>query len=558
MRRSCNKISPVVVKKVCCSHMRLFAIGAILFCSIIFVAVTVQAASSGDLIKCSDFSSVYLLQDDGKRWVFPNEKTYFTWYSDFDSVVEVTCEELADYAIGGNITYKAGMRLLKLISVPTVYTVEDGGVLRAIQSEEQAVALFGDDWASEIDDLPDTFWGSYELGEPIDDDEVGVVSDDEEDVEIIEPELTYDGAYNGTLYATSEQIGNSTEIDDYMDNLDRNGVTWLLPFFTFEATPDESTLVVHEGLGYAVNAVQRYPGRIFPYYNPGWGGEEIEDEGLLGDELTDTYQDILEASIDIVGDDFFQGFGEIETQEWSVAHNSSEVLSIIDVAEDHSINAMFHPVASKISQVEDIAETYPDMTFLIHMYRSDLEDSLDDLIDILQSNDNLYFSIDAAHIAHYNGNDILYDAGSASAFNSQFDARYNSMLSDAINDYTELVEAAPDKVMWGTEAGPDYAFDDDVYDRLIKISRELIGAMDEDYQEGLAYKNALRVFGNGVTVDSDIAVYDSSDWDACEDADVDACDETCGTDEDSDLDSQAEVCFQACLFDLQCTDPLED
>lgn len=506
-----------------------------------------QAAESGDLIKCPDFSAVYLLQDDGKRWVFPNEKTYFTWYADFDDVVDVTCDELSDYQIGGLVTYKAGVRLLKLQSAPTVYAVADGGVLQAIASEDQARSLYGDGWASEIDDLPDGFWSAYTVGEPLEDD--GSTND----VEIIEPELTYSGAYNGTLYATSEQIGDSTPIEDYMENLDRNGVTWFLGFFTFEDKPVEEILITTEGLGYAVHAVQEYPGRIFPYYNPGMGGEEIEDEGLLGDELTDLYEANLSAAEEIVGDDFFKGLGELETMDWSVAHNSDEVLSIIDVAEDHGINTMFHPVASRLSQVEDIVERYPDMTFLIHLYRDDLADGLDDLIQIMQERDNLYYTIDAAHIAHYNNQDILYDAGSASAFISQFDRYYHEMLEDAINDYEELVEAVPNKVMWGTEAGPDYAFDEDVYDRLVKISRELIGAMDEEDQEGLAYENAYRVFGDGVKVSDEIVVHDTSDWDECSGSLVDSCDVECEED-DGDID---EVCFQECLFGQTCTDPDE-
>lgn len=507
-----------------------------------------QAAESGDLIKCPDFSAVYLLEDDGKRWVFPNEKTYFTWHSDFDDVVDVTCEELADYQIGGLVTYKPGSRLLKLQSAPTVYAVADGGMLKAIQSEEQARSLYGDDWASEIDDLPDGFWSAYTVGDPLEEDEASATV---EGVEMIQPELTYSGAYNGTLYATSEQIGDSTPIEDYMENLDRNGVTWFLGFFTFEDEPVEEILITSEGLGYAIHAVQEYPGRIFPYYNPGMGGEEIEDEGLLGDELTNLYEANLSVAEEIVGDDFFKGLGELETMDWSVAHNSDEVISIIDVADDHGINTMFHPVASKLSQVEDIVERYPDMTFLIHMYRDDLADGLDDLIEIMQEHNNLYFSIDAAHIAHYNNQDILYDAGSASAFISQFDRYYDVMLEDAINDYKELVEFVPDKVMWGTEAGPEYAFEEEIYDRLIQISREFIGAMDEDYQDGLAYENAYRVFGDGVTVSDEIIVYDTSDWDECSDDFVSDCDLQC-EESDGDID---EACFQKCVFENQCVDP---
>lgn len=520
--------------------------------------VSLQAASSGDLVTCPDFSAVYLIEDDGNRWVFPNEKTYFTWYDDFNDVIEITCDELASYSIGGNVTYKAGSRLLKLVSVPTVYTVEDDGVLRAIQSEAQAEALFGSDWAQQIDDLPDTFWSSYSVGDPIDDDEVGVISDDDDEVDIIEPELTYDGAYNGTLYATSEQIGEGYDIDDYMDNLDRNGVTWLLPFFSYEDEPNGDVLVTDSGLGYVINALQSYPGRMYPYYNIGWGGDEIWDRGVLGDELTEMYTTNLDATVDIVGDFFYRGIGEIETQDWNVDHDADEVRQLVDLADGNNVNAMFHPVGNKMDDVERLIEAYPDVNFHIHMFRSDLDKGVDELIDIMQSHDNLYYTINASHIIHYNGNDILYHHDDADSLIDQFDDVYDSMVDSAVEDYGPLVEAVPDKVMWGTEAGPTYTFEPEVYDRMIKISRAVIGEMPEEYQEGLAYENALEVFGDFVTLDANVTVYDNENWGFCENDEVDLCDAECGSENDADDEDVDDACFQSCLFQYECKDPDAD
>ena len=60
-----------------------------------FVAPTTKAAASaGDLIKKDGLSAVYYLGDDGKRYVFPNEATYKSWYSDFSGVVTISSDEL--------------------------------------------------------------------------------------------------------------------------------------------------------------------------------------------------------------------------------------------------------------------------------------------------------------------------------------------------------------------------------------------------------------------------------------------------------------------------------
>src|SRR3989344_2559457 len=96
------------------------------------------AASSGDLIKlqCSAGSgvndpcrAVYYLGADGKRYVFPNEKTYKTWYSDFSGVQIVSATELSSYSIGGNATYRPGVKLVKITTDPKVYAVGGNGTL---------------------------------------------------------------------------------------------------------------------------------------------------------------------------------------------------------------------------------------------------------------------------------------------------------------------------------------------------------------------------------------------------------------------------------------------
>jgi hypothetical protein len=128
------------------------------------VAPTNAAAQAGDLIKMDGLSAVYYLGDDGQRYVFPNESTYFSWYSDFSGVVTVPSSELQSYPIGGNVTMRPGTNLVKITTDPTVYAVEPGGELRSIVSEDNAKDLYGDNWASRVVDVPDAFFVNYEQG----------------------------------------------------------------------------------------------------------------------------------------------------------------------------------------------------------------------------------------------------------------------------------------------------------------------------------------------------------------------------------------------------------
>lgn len=126
-------------------------------------------AEAFDLIRGTTFSSVYYMAPDGLRYVFPNEKTYFTWYADFSTVKTISDAELADIQMGGNVTYRPGSKMVKIDSDPKTYMVTQGGTLRWVPSEEMADALYGSSWQSKIDDIPDGFFGNYVIGDVLDD-----------------------------------------------------------------------------------------------------------------------------------------------------------------------------------------------------------------------------------------------------------------------------------------------------------------------------------------------------------------------------------------------------
>ncbi len=128
----------------------------------VFTPLVVKAAvMPGDLIKASEYNAVYYLSSDMKRWVFPNPTTYFSWYGNFAGVKTVPLSELQSYPLGGNVTMRPGTKLVKITTDPKVYAVEPGGVLRHLDSEATAKALYGDNWASRVVDVPDAFFVNY-------------------------------------------------------------------------------------------------------------------------------------------------------------------------------------------------------------------------------------------------------------------------------------------------------------------------------------------------------------------------------------------------------------
>ncbi len=118
-------------------------------------------------IKPASSSAVYYCGVDGKRYVFPNAKTHDTWYSSFNGVIELDDATISQIPLGGNVTYRPGVKLVKIQTDPKVYAVAGGGVLRWIKTEAAARALYGDDWNQKVDDVPDAFFVNYVVGEPI-------------------------------------------------------------------------------------------------------------------------------------------------------------------------------------------------------------------------------------------------------------------------------------------------------------------------------------------------------------------------------------------------------
>ena len=163
------------------NKLRKFLVASVMGITVLSMSFVVApsvdaAASAGDLIKMEGLSSVYYLGNDGKRYVFPNESTYFSWYADFSGVVTIPASELQSYPLGGNVTMRPGTTLVKITTDPSVYAVEPNGMLRKIQNESQAAALYGTNWNKRIVDLSDAFFTNYTIGSPLADGQIPVGS----------------------------------------------------------------------------------------------------------------------------------------------------------------------------------------------------------------------------------------------------------------------------------------------------------------------------------------------------------------------------------------------
>jgi len=158
------------------SKIFIFGLAVVALAGFSKIGTTNAAAQSGSLIKRNGLTAVYYLGADNKRYVFPNESTYFSWYKDFSGIVTISQTELESYPLAANVTIRPGTRLVKNNTSPTIYAVEPGGVLHAIPSEAMIVALYGANWNQRVSNVVDSFFTNYTIGAPLVENQVPVGS----------------------------------------------------------------------------------------------------------------------------------------------------------------------------------------------------------------------------------------------------------------------------------------------------------------------------------------------------------------------------------------------
>ena len=120
----------------------------------------------GGLFRGETLSSVYYVDVDGRRAVFPNEDVFNSYGFSFDNVVTVDDDQLQKLALGRRLRMNAGS-LIKIQSDPKVYEVGSDGLLHHVPDEATAKALYGSGWAKLIKDVNVVFWGDYSFGDAL-------------------------------------------------------------------------------------------------------------------------------------------------------------------------------------------------------------------------------------------------------------------------------------------------------------------------------------------------------------------------------------------------------
>ena len=74
---------------------------------------------------------------------------------------------------------------------------------------------------------------------------------------------------------------------------------------------------------------------------------------------------------------------------------------------------------------------------------------------------------------------------------------WDRLLENAVDLYKPMIEAHPDRYMWGTDRSDiAWNYDEDIGQLLAEFGRAFIGMLDSEVQEQVAYKNAELLLAN--------------------------------------------------------------
>jgi len=148
----------------------------------------------------------------------------------------------------------------------------------------------------------------------------------------------------------------------------------------------------------------------------------------------------------------------------------------------------FHSGMGHQDNLERALQQFSDVTFIIHadFVRTHVK-------GIMDRNPNVYYTYN--DIFGISG-DVMetFRFGEKASFIAEMRDQWDNLLDEADALYRPMIEAHPDKFMWGTDRGDIvWGYDEEVGQILAEFGRAFMGRFDPAIQADLGHKNAERL-----------------------------------------------------------------
>ena len=200
--------------------------------------------------------------------------------------------------------------------------------------------------------------------------------------------------------------------------------------------------------------------------------------------------ELLEVMLGVRPNLFF-GFGEVgdsPTEPINPPPDSDIYTGDFEVVRDHGMVVYFHVGEGHQENMARALQRFPETKFIVH------GDGVRPYIDgLMDQYPNIYFTF----------NNIfeelvpVFRFGEKAVFVSDLKQDWDRLLDTALEEFKPLINAHPDRYMWGTDRGDIvWGYDEEVGQLLTEYARAFIGRFDPVIQEKIAYKNAERLIGD--------------------------------------------------------------
>lgn len=170
---------------------------------------------------------------------------------------------------------------------------------------------------------------------------------------------------------------------------------------------------------------------------------------------------------------------------------SQQMDQYFEYAAKEALVLMLHPTSVQADGIGPMLTKHPDTTLLLHG-KELLDMGEGFLADLLADHDNCYWSYDVTTMLR----GMLTDAGSPSAFADRFDANRDSHFDRVMQRLPPLLDAAPDRVMWGSDFDVTRTLNDTILSRYMSFSEDVLNAIQNTHRDPYAYENAVALFSN--------------------------------------------------------------
>src|SRR3989338_4093798 len=283
-------------------------------------------------------------------------------------------------------------------------------------------------------------------------------------------------ATEGRFGGPQALLGWNVKMSEIACTLEREGTTKNFAFFPlYEEIPEQL-------LEIAYRTMKQYPELFTPFImSP---GNDNEPDGFPTVDAA-TLQKMLE-----VYPGLFEGYGEIglyerENGAKALPPDSKRLQEIYPLIKKHKLLAYFHTGEGQLNNFKNVLRQHPDIIFIVH--GDEIEQ---DILDLMDKYPNIYYTNDPSYSQHF----TLFVGKSKEKFLAAVEKDFDALIAKDIKRWKNMIEAHPDRFMWGTDRGDAvWNYDQDVGLFLVKYARAFIGKLDPKVQEKFAYQNAERL-----------------------------------------------------------------